>query len=40
MIDDARARLADAQTQSSQALEGLLSELDQTTAALDQSGGA
>jgi hypothetical protein len=40
MIDDARARLADAQTQSSQALEGLLGELDQTTAALDQSGGA
>ncbi|MEZ6023122.1 MAG: hypothetical protein R3C16_06865 [Hyphomonadaceae bacterium] len=35
MIDEARARLADAQAQSSQALEGLLSELDGATARLD-----
>jgi len=36
MIDDARARLAEALVQSSAALEGLLAELQQTTAALDQ----
>ena len=36
LIDDARARLADAQTQSAAALEGLLSELDAATAQLDR----
>lgn len=36
MIDEARARLEDAQTQSAHALEGLLAELDQTTSQLDQ----
>ena len=35
MIDDARARLAEAQTQSAQALEGLLAELDAATQRLD-----
>jgi hypothetical protein len=35
LIDDARARLADAQTQSAAALEGLLTELDAATARLD-----
>lgn len=34
-IDDARARLAEAQVQSAQALEGLLSELDAATHRLD-----
>jgi len=36
MIDDARARLSEAQVQSAQALEGLLAELEQTTTLLDQ----
>lgn len=40
MIDDARARLAEAQVQSAQALEGLLAELDQATAKLDQGASA
>lgn len=35
MIDDARARLAEAQVQSAQALEGLLAELDAATHRLD-----
>jgi len=35
LIDDARARLAEAQVQSAAALEGLLSELDAATARLD-----
>ncbi len=35
MVDDARARLAAAQTQSSQALEGLLAELEDATRRLD-----
>ncbi len=35
LIDDARARLADAQAQSAAALEGLLGELEQATARLD-----
>jgi hypothetical protein len=35
MIDDARARLAEAISQSAQALEGLLAELDATTRQLD-----
>jgi len=39
-IDDARARLADAQTQSAAALEGLLGELDAATARLDAGSEA
>ncbi len=35
LIDDARARLTEAQTQSAAALEGLLGELEQTTRRLD-----
>jgi len=35
MIDDARARLSEAQAQSAQALEGLLAELDAATKSLD-----
>jgi hypothetical protein len=40
MIDDARARLAEAQTQSAQALEGLLAELDAATHRLDAGPAA
>ena len=40
MIDDARARLAEAQTQSGQALEGLLAELDAATRRLDAGEAA
>jgi len=40
MIDEAHARLIDAQAQSAQALEGLLIELDQTTRQLDQGPSA
>jgi hypothetical protein len=40
LIDDARARLTDAQTQSAAALEGLLGELDQATARLDAGPAA
>lgn len=40
MIDEAHARLIEAQAQSAQALEGLLIELDQTTKQLDQGQSA
>ncbi len=40
MIDDARAKLAEAQLQSTQALEGLLAELDETTARLNAGASA
>lgn len=40
MIDDARTRLADAQTQSAQALEALLTELDDTTFRLNAGQAA
>ena len=40
LIDDARARLAEAQTQSAAALEGLLTELDHATARLDAGPAA
>jgi hypothetical protein len=40
MIDDARARLTDAQTQSARALEELLAELDAATNRLDQGSDA
>jgi hypothetical protein len=40
MIDEARARVADAQTQSAQALEGLLTELDDTTFRLNAGQAA
>ena len=40
MIDEAHARLIEAQTQSAQALEGLLADLDQTTTQLDQGQSA
>jgi hypothetical protein len=40
MIDEAHARLIEAQAQSAQALEGLLLELDQTTRQLDQGPSA
>jgi len=40
MIDDARARLAEAQTLSTQALEGLLVELDDATRRLDAGAPA
>lgn len=40
MIDEARARLTEAQTQSAQALEGLLAELEQTTRQLDAPAAA
>jgi hypothetical protein len=40
LIDDARARLEEAQTQSAQALEGLLAELDETTARLNAGASA
>jgi hypothetical protein len=40
MIDEAHARLIEAQAQSAQALEGLLIELDQTTRQLDQGPSA
>jgi hypothetical protein len=40
MIDDARARLADAQTQSAHALEGLIAELDDTTKRLNAAQDA
>lgn len=40
MIDEARTRLADAQTQSGQALEGLLAELEDTTRRLDATDAA
>ncbi|PZO47435.1 MAG: hypothetical protein DCF16_17735, partial [Alphaproteobacteria bacterium] len=40
MVDEARARLAEALVQSSAALEGLLAELDQTTTKLDQGHAA
>lgn len=40
MIDEAHARLVEAQAQSAQALEGLLIELDQTTRQLDQGPSA
>src|SRR5690606_19049271 len=40
MIDDARARLAEAQTQSAKALENLLAELDQAAARLNGGDGA
>ncbi len=37
LVDDARARLAEAQTQSAQALEGLIVELDDTTRRLNDA---
>lgn len=40
LLDDARARLADAQAQSAAALEGLLAELDEATRRLDTSAAA
>jgi hypothetical protein len=40
MIEEAHARLLEAQVQSAQALEGLLAELDQTTTQLDQGRSA
>lgn len=40
LIDDARARLSDAQVQSAQALEGLLAELDAATARLNAGADA
>ncbi len=40
MIDEARGRLGEAQTQSAHALEELLAELDAATKQLDQGGGA
>ena len=40
MIDEAHARLVEAQAQSAQALEGLLADLDQTTTQLDQGQSA
>ncbi len=40
MIDEAHARMIEAQTQSAQALEGLLADLDQTTTQLDQGHSA
>ncbi len=40
MIDEAHARLIEAQAQSAQALEGLLADLDQTTTQLDQGQSA
>ena len=40
MIDEARARLSDAQAQSAQALTDLLAELEATTAQLDAANGA
>jgi hypothetical protein len=40
MIDEARARVAEAQTQSAQALEGLLTELDDTTFRLNAGQAA
>jgi hypothetical protein len=40
LIDDARARLAEAQTQSAAALEGLVAELDAATARLDAGPAA
>lgn len=40
MIDDARARLADAQVQSTRALEDLLAELEATAAQLDRGEAA
>lgn len=40
MVDEARARLAEGLVQSSAALEGLLAELDQTAAKLDQGRAA
>ena len=40
MIDEARARLADAQAQSAQALVDLVTELDEATARLDAAGSA
>ena len=40
MIDEARARLADAKAQSAHALEDLLANLDDTTRRLDAAGGA
>jgi hypothetical protein len=40
LIDDARARLGDAQAQSAAALDGLLTELDQATARLDAGRAA
>jgi len=40
MIDEARARLAEAQAQSTRALEGLLAELDEATNRHNSGGGA
>lgn len=40
MIDDARSRLAEAQVQSAQSLEGLLADLDEATNRHDRGGAA